>query len=807
MPLSHRANGRSFFIRMATFGLWVIAGASSTGATDAASLETASGQQSAKTYDWVMLAGPPRDLVDREMPPGLDGAWCYIPELQGFLLYGGCSPRFTNEGWLFAPASDTWRLLWPDDSLRYDSKTGRWRVLRPSQIIWSHDRPGPARGRAMVYVPEKGLIYLFGGFPNKRREWFGKTKVGTWALDPKTLTFRYISSDGPRGLTRGVYDSKAKRIVAAPERSQKREGSAVTWVFDPATETWEARRSDPAPRASPHPAFTFDERIGQSVYFSEYGETWTYDALSNRWTRRKPAQSPPPRRHAGMCFHPRLGVSILHGGIHHLSDGGKPWSRHSHDAFRSSRKELGVQYNDTWSYNAVTNEWKRLDVSHRPPAVASPRGCFAYDPTRSRCVLYDPAIGCWAYGSSDVARSGRPDDVKTVVDDRVVPRQETLARRATERTKEARLWQTRLKSLKDDAWLDTQLGKPTQGCLNFEYDAANRCLVWIGGCNGAVFSTYEQYSYNNQVILLDMDTGTWYQRRANHVWDPAFEAYIQCRPGNGCGRALCYDATRKTMWTLGGVTSIGFAGTRGLQSYDVGTDRFSPAFPSIPGYGANCGLVHDPIHDVLVAAAGQYKDICATHLFDLKTKRWRPAAPHPPKFSLYTRILFDRQVGVLMITMLPKQWKLGDPIPQRPGDDLTGYAMRTFAYDVGADRWSDLAPENEHHVPVSDLPGLAYDSRNRVIIMVENPAREAGYRAPRRRRQVWILDLEENTWKQGTSTPPMQGINKCSLVYDPNHNVVICGERNRIYLYRYRGGCPEDAFVSSSPRNETSPNR
>ncbi len=55
----------------------------------------------------------------------------------------------------------------------------------------------------------------------------------------------------------------------------------------------------------------------------------------------------------------------------------------------------------------------------------------------------------------------------------------------------------------------------------------------------------------------------------------------------------------------------------------------------------------------------------------------------------------------------------------------------------------------------------------------------------------------------------MQGINKCSVVYDANHNVVICGEKNSIYLYRYRGGFPKDAFARgrSDGPSELSVNR
>lgn len=744
---------------------------------------------------WVKLGDAPADLAGREMPPGMDGAWCFVPELNGFLLYGGCSPRYTNEGWLFDPVKRTWRLLWPDDSLRYDSAKRSWQVKAPREIVWSSDRPGPAKGQGMVYDPVKRLVYLFGGFPGDRREWFGGSKLGTWALDPRRLTFRYISADGPQGLTRGVYDSTSRRIIAIPQRPRRKGQQPVTWVFDPATETWEARRCDPTPRPGPHPAFSFDARIGQSVYFTEYGETWTYNSRENRWTNCKPSVSPPPRRHAGFCFDASIGRSILHGGVHHVKDDGIPWSRDSYGAFRL-RADFGVQYNDTWSYDAVRNQWELLELKHGPPKTASARGCFAYDSVRNACVLYDLAVGFWTLGAADSDLPSTRSDVATVVDQRVIEAQEALNRRPIPLSREARSWQAGLRALPDDSWLSTQLRKPTQGCLNFEYDPVNRCLFWAGGCNGALFSTYEDYSYTNQVMILDMDVGRWFQRRANHTWGPVGAEYTNVRAGNGCGRAFCYDSTRKAIWTLGGVTSVGFAGTRGLQTYDVATDRFSVAGPGVRGFGANCGLVHDPGRDVLVAAAGQYGDIRATSIYDVRTGKWRRDAPHPPKYSLYSRIVFDRRIGAILITMLPTEWKMGDGDAEKPTDDLSRYTMRTFAYDVEHGTWRDLKPKHERQVAVSDLPGIAYDSRNRAVVLVENLAREAGYLAPRRSRQVWILDLDRNVWRKGRPTPPMQAINKCSIVYDANHNVVICGERSRIYLYRLRGGCPDDAFAS-----------
>ena len=55
---------------------------------------------------WEKLADPPKDVAGRESPPGTDGAWVYVPEWKGFLLYGGSSPSYSNEGWFFDPGEE-----------------------------------------------------------------------------------------------------------------------------------------------------------------------------------------------------------------------------------------------------------------------------------------------------------------------------------------------------------------------------------------------------------------------------------------------------------------------------------------------------------------------------------------------------------------------------------------------------------------------------------------------------------------------------------------------------------------------------
>src|SRR5207253_8737545 len=57
---------------------------------------------------WEKLADVPKDVAGRECPPGMDGVWVYVPEWKGFLLYGGISPTYSNEGWFFDPDKREW---------------------------------------------------------------------------------------------------------------------------------------------------------------------------------------------------------------------------------------------------------------------------------------------------------------------------------------------------------------------------------------------------------------------------------------------------------------------------------------------------------------------------------------------------------------------------------------------------------------------------------------------------------------------------------------------------------------------------
>src|SRR5262245_2190460 len=766
-------------------------------------LTIAASFMSAPGVTWEKLADPPKDVAGRESPAGTDGAWVYVPEWKGFLLYGGSSPTYSSEGWFFDPDRKEWTLLWPHDALAREAADKPWQVLLPRDIVWSLDRPGAARMHGIVYDSHEKQVVCFGGHPSAdhsrcrgrdprltRESWLGHAKLGTWTLDPTTGKFRHWTEDGPSGITRGVYDSANRLIVAMPVRKgpydDTQEKPGITWVYRVDRGKWEARTSAGSPRAFFYSGFTYDSRVKKCIYFTGYGETWTYDAGKDEWTNTKPTRSPPARRHAALCFDEARGVTILHGGVHHAGKdvGGA-------QAFSIHASHNGIHRADAWSYDAQKNQWTPLTPTVSPPKASTARDLAAYDADRKSVVVYDVSTGVWA-----LRLGGAVPALRAVLPDAVLKAAAYRPRGKPPIDQAVKAWQEKLRRIPDNTWAQLDIPVPAQGCMNLAFDPVNHCLVMLGGCGGAMFATLDDNSYNNQVWLLDMEVGRYALRRAHHVWGPLDRDYRETRMAPGCTRGNCFDSVRNVLWTAGGNGWSG-VGTYSLQSYDVATDRFTTAGPKNPWGGGEAGMfVHDPRNDLLVYTDGRRSG--KTLLYDPKTKTYSDGGPVPrtldETLSMFCTRVYDPELGIVAIFPTGKDWKMGDPPPRKM--KLEDCAMRTFTYDVKTKKWRDLAPRNQEKVPYSALPGVAYDSRNRAILLVKSdhggdyPPNDASIP----HGTLWVLDLASNTWKEAAAGPTGR-LNLGAMTYDPKSNLAICRSRG-LWVYRYKGGCPADAFSS-----------
>jgi hypothetical protein len=130
-----------------------------------------------------------------------------------------------------------------------------------------------------------------------------------------------------------------------------------------------------SPTTSPPPlnsaAMAFDSANGQMILFGGFNfttgafldRTWAYDNRNNRWIDKDPSSKPSARSGASMAFDSINGRIILFGGI----------------------DNTGLLH-ETWSYDAKTNTWEKLNLSNHPSAREE--AVMAYDPTVGKMILF-----------------------------------------------------------------------------------------------------------------------------------------------------------------------------------------------------------------------------------------------------------------------------------------------------------------------------------------------------------------------------------------------------------------------------------
>ena len=155
-----------------------------------------------------------------------------------------------------------------------------------------------------------------------------------------------------------VYDLKAGRGARMMPLPEGPFGSSVITAFDPdhgivltslgpsfvydrQANAWLQVQGGPSRR--PSPSLTYDSRNKVFILFGgdTYDETWTLNPVSRVWTKKRQAVAPPPRLGANLAFDPVNGVALLVGG---------------------TNGKTGVEYRDTWIYDAARDEWTDLNV-------------------------------------------------------------------------------------------------------------------------------------------------------------------------------------------------------------------------------------------------------------------------------------------------------------------------------------------------------------------------------------------------------------------------------------------------------------
>jgi N-acetylneuraminic acid mutarotase len=276
-----------------------------------------------------------------------------------------------------------------------------WKQLTPSQS------PPARRFATMAFDPGREQIILFGGYN-------GHLLNDTWAYDAKANTWINLApSQSPpaRAGAAMALDQTTGLIILFGGYSG--DHYQDTWGYDAKENKWlnltSTSRSSSNPSARAFASMAFDPLANLIILFGgengrELRDTWGYDAKIKTWSNLTPSAIPidyPPARYgAAMVFDPGTNQLILVGG------GNEEWS-----------------LNDTWSFDAKTQTWKRLKPKHSLPPLEF--AASALDRSNGQLLLfggsdtdafydvtwrYDPKANTWeqarVLGYSPSARYG-----------------------------------------------------------------------------------------------------------------------------------------------------------------------------------------------------------------------------------------------------------------------------------------------------------------------------------------------------------------------------------------------------------------
>ncbi len=191
-----------------------------------------------------------------------DAAFCYDPNNQVFIMYGGLTDdsvdiRILNDTWAYDPKTDTWTEMSPTGS------------------------PPRTYGCRMIWDSTNQAMLLWGGNINLGRS---RGKVDDW--------WRYD------------YQSNTWTMIDTQPK--------------PPMRYWQYMAFDPG--VGKVVMFGGGPSIDQDL-----GGTWLYDYASNEWSELNPSVSPPEGQCGAMVYVPEEGGVVLFGGIDGQTELGELW--------------------------------------------------------------------------------------------------------------------------------------------------------------------------------------------------------------------------------------------------------------------------------------------------------------------------------------------------------------------------------------------------------------------------------------------------------------------------------------------------
>ena len=299
--------------------------------------------------------------------------------------------------------------------------------------------------------------------------------------------------------------------------------------------------------------------------------------------------------------------------------------------------------------------------------------------------------------------------------------------------------QAKIQALGDNSWVNLGLGFSGGHEVPAVFDQENGLFFKYGGCGdhspriNVEGSKLPDETYGNSCWAVDVKAGAWKMIR------PRDMSFPTSRPGNGCSRCYAYDSKRKLVWMYGGIRNGGGGGDNyDLWTYDGAKDTFkkwdTANRPQLTGDSAPGDVfVYDSANDLLVMPWGK-----TTQVYDPNRNAWedRATPDGPPAGRHYANMAFEavkNRVIFPTVAASGRRAPTGQKPPESPkslwrettwqegGKEVKGqqeWVMTTWAYDAKANKWQKLDIKPEDGPSARWRFGIAYDSLNKVVILI-----------------------------------------------------------------------------------------
>jgi len=260
------------------------------------------------------------------------------------------------------------------------------------------------------------------------------------------------------------------------------------------------------------------------------------------------------------------------------------------------------------------------------------------------------------------------------------------------------------------AWTEQSptLSPAARSFHDMAYDVQSDRIILFGGNAPGLRPLNDTWAY-------DYDASTWTDMSPG----------VAPSPRGGFGMA--YDSQSDRVVLFGGLDEDSGATNNETWAYDLESNRWTNmTAPGSPSRRFETHMVYDAESDRTILYGGLgpgFALLRETWTYDLNTNTWTNENPTPtPSAAANDYMAYDARSDRMI-----HFGGVREPLPQESGE--------TWAYDLNANRWTNLAP-NPSPSPRS-VPAMAYDAESDRIVMVLRSVANP---------ETWVFNFDANSW-------------------------------------------------------------